>query len=133
VREPLLVLDGDLKVISANQAFYQSFHTSKPQTENCHIYELGNGQWDIPRLRKLLEEIIPQNTSLQGFEVEYDFPKIGRKIMLLNARRLPALGDHSSFILLAIEDVTAEQLREQEYEKTIARLEKDLAEVQGKH
>jgi two-component system CheB/CheR fusion protein len=106
VRGPLVILDGDLKVVSANQGFYQTFHTSKPETENRLLYELGDGQWDIPKLRELLEKIIPRNTSFQDFEVEHDFPKIGKKSMLLNARRIPAAGEHPSLIMLAIEDVT---------------------------
>jgi two-component system CheB/CheR fusion protein len=106
VREPLLVLDGDLKVISANQAFYRAFHTSKPDTLDQPIYELGDGQWDIPRLRELLEEIIPKNTSFQDFEVAYDFPRIGHKTMLLNARCIPAAGEQATMILLALEEVT---------------------------
>jgi two-component system CheB/CheR fusion protein len=112
VREPLVVLDGDLKVISANQAFYNTFHTSKQQTESCLIYELGNGQWDIPQLRVLLEKIVPEKASFEDFEVEHNFPKIGHKFMLLNARRIPAAGEHPTMILLAIEDVTEEQKRE---------------------
>jgi two-component system CheB/CheR fusion protein len=112
VREPLLVLNGELKVISANQAFYQTFHTSRSETEILPIYDLGNGQWNIPKLRELLEEIIPRNSSFKDFEVKHDFPTIGPKTMLLNARRLPAAGDRPNMILLAIEDVTARQKRE---------------------
>jgi len=105
VREPLLILDAELRVRSANRAFYQSFRVSSEQTEGHLIYELGNGQWDIPALRTLLEDIIPQKSIFNDFELEHDFPSIGRKIMLLNARRLRP-GDHSEFLVLAIEDVT---------------------------
>jgi two-component system CheB/CheR fusion protein len=129
VREPLLVLDGDLKVISANQAFYQTFHTAKQNTENVLLYELGSTQWDIPRLRELLEEIIPKNSSFTDFGVEHDFPGIGHKSMLLNARRIPAGGDHPHMILLAIEDVTEPQNRGDEHEAAIARLKKELEEL----
>jgi two-component system CheB/CheR fusion protein len=132
VREPLLVLDGDLQVISANQDFYQAFHTSQQETENLRLYDLGEGQWDIPALRELLEKIIPENTSFQDFEVKHDFPRIGHKTMLLNARRIPAASEHPSMILLAIEDITAHQKREKEYEATIARLKKELVECKGK-
>jgi two-component system, chemotaxis family, CheB/CheR fusion protein len=131
VREPLLVLDSNLKVLSANQAFYRTFHASKPETENCLIYSLGNGQWDIPKLRELLEEIIPQNKSFEDFEVEHTFPVIGHKIMVLNARRIPAAGEHPSLILLAIEDITEVQKKERKHEEAIARLEKEVAEVKG--
>jgi two-component system CheB/CheR fusion protein len=129
VREPLLILDGDLKVISANQAFYHAFRTAKKDTENQPVYALGEGQWDIPRLKELLEEIIPQNASFKDFEVEHNFPKIGQKSMLLNARRIPAAGDHPNMILLAIEDVTDHQKQEAEHEATIARLKKELKEM----
>jgi two-component system CheB/CheR fusion protein len=124
VREPLLVLDAELKVISANQAFYKTFQTSKKETENQQIYELGSGHWGIPKLRELLEEIIPQNTSFQDFEVEHDFPKIGPKTMILNARRIPTISEHPSMILLAIEDITDTKEKEHQYQETISRLEK---------
>jgi len=106
VREPLLVLDGDLQVVSANQAFYRNFQVTRAATEKRPIYELGGAQWDIPELRKILEEIVSQNTEFTDFKVEHDFPGIGSKIMLLNARRLPAGGERPNLILLAIEDVT---------------------------
>lgn len=131
VREPLLVLSGDLKVISANEAFYRTFQTAKADTENRPIYELGDGQWDIPRLRELLEKIIPRDSSFQDFEVEHDFPKIGKKTMILNARRLPAVGEHPHMILLAIEDCSPQLIKEQEHESTIAKLKQEIAEVKG--
>ena len=105
VREPLLILDADLRVRSANRAFYHTFHVSPEETEDHLIYQLGNGQWDIPALRTLLEDIIPQKSVFNDFELEHDFPSIGRKIMLLNARMLRE-GDHTEFLVLAIEDVT---------------------------
>jgi len=131
VREPLLVLNGDLKVVSANQAFYQTFQTAKQETEVCPIYQLGDGQWDIPQLRELLEEIIPRDSTFTDFEVEHDFPKIGRKTMLLNARRIPPIGEHASMILLAIEDVTGQQTKERQQQEIIARLQKELEECKG--
>jgi two-component system CheB/CheR fusion protein len=105
LREPLLVLDGDLRVISANSAFYQVFQGVPQETENRLIYELGDRQWDIPALRKLLEEILPQDSVFQDFSVAADFPHIGRRTMLLNARRLPREGN-KDLILLALEDIT---------------------------
>jgi len=119
VREPLLILDAELRVRSANRAFYQSFLVSKEETEGRLIYQLGNGQWDIPALRTLLEDIIPQKSIFNDFELEHDFPSIGRKIMLLNARKLRP-GDHSEFLVLAIEDVTERR-----------RAERLLAEIQN--
>ena len=106
VREPLIVLDRDLRVKTANCSFYQIFQTSPGETEGSLIYELGNRQWEIPGLRKLLEEILPKNTSFKDFEVEHDFPAIGRRIMLLNARRIAQRGNGTQMILLAMEDVT---------------------------
>jgi two-component system CheB/CheR fusion protein len=105
LREPLLVLDGDLRVVSANTAFYQTFKEVPQETENFLIYELGDRQWDIPALRKLLEEILPNNRVFQDFSVDVDFPLIGRRTMLLNARRLPR-EEHKDLILLALEDIT---------------------------
>jgi two-component system CheB/CheR fusion protein len=132
VREPLLILDGDLKVISASQPFYQTFQTSEQETEENPIYELGNGQWDIPQLRELLEEIVPRDNSFKNFRVEHNFPQIGPKTMALNARRIPPTGEHSSLILLAIEDVTDYQNMEWEHRETIARLQQELAACKGK-
>jgi two-component system CheB/CheR fusion protein len=106
VREPLLVLDGDLKVQSANHSFYQVFKTTPPETEGRRIYDLGDAQWDIPRLRELLEEIIPQDTVFENFLIEHSFPGIGVRTMMLNARRLEAQPGHPALILLALEDVT---------------------------
>jgi two-component system CheB/CheR fusion protein len=109
VREPLLVLDGDLIVVSANRSFYRKFGTSPAETEKRRIFDLGNGQWNIPSLRELLEEIIPKNTSLEDFEVEVDFPDLGRKRLLFNAREIPALESQPALILLAMEDITVKK------------------------
>ena len=89
VREPLIVLDADLKVVSANRAFYQTFKTKPAETEGQLIYDIGNQQWNIPNLRELLEDILPRNASFDNYEVEHDFPYIGKRTMLLNARRIP--------------------------------------------
>ena len=105
VREPLLILDTTLRVRSANRAFYQTFQVSLEETENRLIYELGNGQWDIPVLRTLLEDIVPLSSVFNDFEWEHDFPTIGRRVMLLNARKLQT-GRHGESLLLAMEDVT---------------------------
>jgi two-component system, chemotaxis family, CheB/CheR fusion protein len=131
LREPLMILDGDLKVIVANQPFYDTFQTQKENTENRMIYALGDGHWDIPKLRELLEEIIPQNSSFKNFQVEHNFPKIGKKIMLLNAHRIPAVADNTSLVLLAIEDITERHNQELEFRETVARLEKEVAELKG--
>jgi formate hydrogenlyase transcriptional activator len=106
IREPLLVLSADLKVISANRSFHQIFKVTPQETEGKFIYSIGNHQWDIPALRELLEEIVPQNTHFNDFEVDHEFPAIGKKTMLLNARRIYREGKGTDMILLAIEDVT---------------------------
>ena len=105
VREPLLILDATLRVRSANRAFYQTFHVTPAETEGRLIYELGNGQWDIPDLRTLLEDIVPKSSVFDDFELEHTFPAIGRRVMLLNARKLQA-GQHGELLVLAMEDVT---------------------------
>jgi two-component system CheB/CheR fusion protein len=107
VREPLVVLDKEFRIISANQSFYDIFKVKTVQTENRLIYELGNKQWDIPELRRLLEDILPKNTEFNNFKVVHDFEKIGRKKMLLNARRIFRGTEGTETILLAIEDVTS--------------------------
>jgi len=106
IREPLLVLTADLKVISANQSFYQTFKVTSDETEGRFIYSIGDHQWDIPGLRKLLEEIVPQNKHFNDFEVSHEFRVIGRRTMLLNARRIYRQGKNTEMILLAIEDIT---------------------------
>jgi len=108
VREPILILDQDLRVMAASESFYQTFQVEPKDTEKNIVYELGNGQWDIPALRKLLEDVLPKNTFFKGFEVAHEFPSIGRKVMILNARQIHIKEDTSfpPIILLAIEDVT---------------------------
>jgi len=116
VREPLLILDTTLRVRSANRAFYQTFQVSSEETENRLIYELGNGQWDIPDLRTLLEDIVPKSSVFDDFELEHTFPVIGRRVMLLNARKLQA-GQHGELLVLAMEDVTQRRRSEEEVAK----------------
>ncbi len=116
VREPLLILDSSLRVHSANRAFYQTFHVSLEETETRLIYELGNGQWDIPDLRTLLEDIVPTSSFFNDFELEHDFPVIGRRVMLLNARKLRQ-GSHAELLVLAMEDVTERRRAEGEVAK----------------
>lgn len=113
VPSALIILDRNLNITSANRAFYQTFRTSPGETEGCLIYALGNRQWDIPSLRTLLESVIPHR-AVEGFEVEHDFPTIGRRTMLVNARKIFSPGDHDGFILLAIEDVSEERAARKE-------------------
>ncbi len=114
MREPLLVLDADLSVVSANDAFYKTFNLVPRYTEGKLIYELGNRQWDIPGLRELLEEILPKNTAFNDFEVDHEFLDIGLRVMLLNARRIYSEGKKTQRILLAIEDITEHKQAERE-------------------
>jgi hypothetical protein len=109
LHEPILILDKDLRVMAANEPFYRKFQVEAKDTENMIVYELGNGQWNIPALRKLLEDILPNNTFFKGFEVSHVFPSIGRKVMILNARQIHFKEGDAFFppiILLAMEDIT---------------------------
>lgn len=155
VREPILILDKDLRVMTANDSFYHTFQVEKKDTENRIVYSLGNGQWDIPALKKLLEDILPKNTFFKGFEVVHEFPFIGRKVMILNARQIhfkedTTLETFPPIILLAMEDVTeimfvAETLashanqveaklleRTQKLEVHILKLKKEISELKNK-
>lgn len=105
-----MVLDSDLRVVSANRSFYELFDSTPDITENTPVYELGNGQWDIPALRELLEDILPRDTAFDNFVVEQDFEHIGYKAMLLNARKLFRPGNNSHLLLLSIEDATKQRL-----------------------
>ncbi len=119
-REPLLVLDGNLRVRTANHAFYESFQVLPADTEGRVVYDLGDGQWNIPRLRTLLEDILPHSNHFQDFEVEHVFPTIGERIMLLNAHRVKDVKE--PLILLAIEDVTVRRHAERLQQETEDRL-----------
>ncbi len=123
VREPLVILDQNLRVRTASQSFYRDFKVNPTETENQLLYNLGNGQWDIPMLRTLLEEVLPQNNQFNDFEVEHTFEDIGRRTMLLNARRIHQQGNQSELILLAIEDITARKEIEAGQEKNRQELE----------
>jgi PAS domain S-box-containing protein len=106
VRESLIVLDADLQVLSVNDHFLKTFKVSLEETEGKKLYDLGNGQWNIPALRELLESILPTNNPVEEFEVEHDFPQIGKKLMLVNAHRVELEGQYKDRILIAIEDIT---------------------------
>ncbi len=106
VREPLIVLDQDLKVVTASRSFYKFFKVNSDETIGRLIYELGNNQWNIPKLRELLETILPEKTTFDNYEVEHDFFSIGKRVMLLNARQIKRAFGKEKIILLAIEDIT---------------------------
>jgi PAS domain S-box-containing protein len=106
IREPLIILDQDLRVVTASRSFYEFFKVKSEQTVGQLIYDLGDKQWDIPKLRELLETILPQKTTFDNYEVEHDFAAIGRRVMLLNARQIKRALGKEWIILLAIEDIT---------------------------
>ena len=127
VREPLVVLDRDLCVRSANRSFYKTFEVSREETEDRPLFALGNHQWDIPRLRDLLERVLPENETFDDFSVDHDFPGIGHRHMVLNARRLPPWGGQDAQILLAIEDLTPKKRAEEALRRNEKRLRKALS------
>jgi len=106
VRSPMIVLDEELIVVSANKSFYELFKRRPKQVEGELIYEVGDGEWDIDELRGLLEDILPKDNRFEALKVDSDFPKIGHKVFLLNARRLQREEHLSGMILLAMEDIT---------------------------
>jgi two-component system cell cycle sensor histidine kinase PleC len=123
VREPLISLDQDLRVVTASRSFYEVFKVKPEETVGQLIYDLGNKQWDIPKLRELLETILPQKTTFDNYEVEHNFSTIGRRIMLLNARQIQRVSGKERIILLAIEDITERKEIEAGLEKTRKELE----------
>jgi len=130
VREPLLVLNPDLKILTANHSFYDTFKVTPEETIGNFIFDLGNRQWDISGLRVLLEEILPNKTIFNDYEVEHDFPDIGRKVILLNARQIFRKKIGSHIILLAMEDITERKLAEAEIQETNRRLEAATAQAE---
>ena len=130
VREPLLVLDPELKVVKANRSFYRIFDATPEETEGLLIYDLGHRQWDIPKLRELLENILPENTVFHDLEVEQDFENIGRKIMHLNARRIYNEANQTQLILLAIEDVTEREYYKRNLEEIVEKRTVELRRSQ---
>lgn len=119
LRDPLLVLDWDLRVRSANQPFYDTFQVRREGTEGRVIYDLGDGQWNIPALRELLEDVLPDDHAFDDFEVEHDFDGLGHRVMLLNARRL----NHHQSILLVIEDITERRRSENQMRAVMGELQ----------
>lgn len=113
VREPLLVLEVDFRVRAANRSFYRAFQASPRETKGQPLFDLGNGQWRIPRLRELLERVLTQDGLIDDFRVDHDFERLGRRVMLLNARRIDGAGSRPALVLLSIDDAT-DRLREAE-------------------
>lgn len=127
VREPFVILDEDLRILSANRSFYNFFQVNEDDTINKRVYDLGNGQWNIPKLRSLLEEILPKNTFFKDFEVEHEFPMIGRKVIILNARRIYTLGEINPIIMLAMEDMTKQKKLEEQMRGYVEKLSQQVA------
>jgi signal transduction histidine kinase len=130
VAEPLVVLDTDLRVVSASLSFYKTFKVTPEETMGQFIYDLGNRQWDTPKLRKLLDDILLKHTVIQEYEVEHDFPQIGRCLMHLNARRIYSKLNQSQFILLCIEDITMRGREKKESELLKAELAEKTKELE---
>jgi len=128
VRHPLIVLDQDLRVVTASHSFYEFFKVSPEDTVGKFIYTLGNKQWDIPALRELLETILPQHTTFQNYEVEHNFNTIGRRIMLLNAQQIQEVLSKERIILLAIEDITERKCMENELRESHKNLDSKVQE-----
>jgi two-component system CheB/CheR fusion protein len=123
VREPLVILSQNLEVVKANKTFYETFRTMPEEIEGRLIYSLGNGQWNILKLRELLENILPANATFRDFEVTHDFEHLGRKVMLLNASEIFNPNAQARAILLAIEDVTDRKEAEAALQTTNAELQ----------
>ncbi len=127
IREPLLVLDKQLRIKTANEAFYTAYNVTKSNTEGVLIYDLDNKQWNIPALRTLLEELLPQNKNIIDFELSHHFPVKGEQVMLLNAREMPSKKDGEKLILLAIKDITERMHRQLELEDKVLQRTHELS------
>jgi two-component sensor histidine kinase len=130
IREPLLVLDKDLRVVAASRSFFLTFDMNRQDVQGRPIYALGNGQWDIPELRLLLDRILPQHTVMEDYEVELVFSTIGRRNMMLNARTVFYEGSGQALILLSIEDVTQRRTHDHRLAQLLAEKETLLQEMQ---
>jgi two-component system CheB/CheR fusion protein len=126
IREPFIILTRELYVVSANRAFYKKFKVTKKETEGRRMYELGDNQWDAPELRELLERILPKKRVLNAYEITLDFPSLGRRTMLVNARQV----DSKQLILLAVEDITAQKMLKTDTDKMTKRLVKQRDQLQ---
>jgi len=130
VREPFVILDTDLKVLSANRSFYSTFEVTPDETVGNLIYDIGDRQWDIPSLRTLLEDILPKNTQFINYEVSHKFQTIGQKIMLLNGRQIYQEVIGTPIILLAIEDITEHKRAEEKLKQTLEELERSNKDLE---
>jgi hypothetical protein len=139
VREPMLILDENLRVMAANESFYKTFNVIKKETEGKIMFKLGNGQWNIPIFKKLIKDVATKHTFFKGFQVAHNFPAIGRKVMILNARQIHIVNEAETgvfppitfvappIILVAMEDVTDMMVVSESLSKQAAEIESKMA------
>ena len=133
VREPVVVLDKGLRVIAASRSFYSAFRVSPEETQGRLLYALGDGQWDIPKLRVLLEKILPEHGVMEDYEVEHEFPNLGLRTMRLNARQAFYEGGADTTILLGFEDVTERRMLERQKDELLKQKDTLLEEIRAPH
>lgn len=131
IKQSLMVLDKNLVVVMANAAFYKTFEVTRKETENILIYDIGNGQWNIEKLKFLFESIIPKSKAVDDYEVTHTFEHIGEKVMLLNAREIIRQDNRQEVILLAIEDITASKQLERQAKEAESHINKILENLVG--
>jgi PAS domain-containing protein len=131
VRNPLLVLDQDCCILSASRSFFETFKVTRDETIGQSLFTLGTGQWDIPELRRLLKDVVPKSVAIEGYEVEHDFPGLGRRTMILNARKLFHLDNNSTTLLLSMEDATAHLKKEEERDLLLGELRHRVKNLLG--
>jgi PAS domain S-box-containing protein len=131
IKQSLVVLNKDLIVVMANASFYKTFQVSRAETEGTRIYDIGNGQWNIDKLKVLLEQIIPESKSVNDYEVTHKFEHIGKKVMLLNAREILRQDNRQEVILVAIEDITFSKQLEQQTKDAEANINSILEDLVG--
>jgi two-component sensor histidine kinase len=131
VQSPLLVLDQDCCILSASRSFFETFKVNRDETIGQSLFKLGSGQWDIPELRLLLRDVVPKSVVVEGYEVEHDFPGLGRRRMILTARKLFHPDNNSTTLLLSMEDATARLQKEEERELLLGELRHRVKNLLG--
>ena len=131
IKQSLVVLNKDLNVVMANASFYKTFRVTRAETEGTRIYDIGNGQWNIDKLKVLLEKIIPESKSVNDYEVTHNFEHIGEKVMLLNAREILRQDNRQEVILVAVEDITYSKLLERQTKEAEANINSILEDLVG--
>ncbi|GEM_PF-3477379 len=131
IKQSLVVLNKDLTVVMANASFYKTFKVNRKETEGARIYDIGNGQWNIDKLKVLLEKIIPENKSVNDYEVTHNFEHIGEKVMLLNAREILRQDNRQEVILVAIEDISYSKQLERQTKEAEANINSILENLVG--